>query len=233
MRYQQHIIVDLEMNPIDKKNKEARKTLYQETIEIGAVRLDNNYHIIDKFSALVKPEYSTVIKATITHITGITTTDVKNEAVFKDVFKQFLEWLDDCPTRIYSWGIADLQQFQNECFFKKIPFPKILKHWINFQAIYPRMLGLPSSCYQMALHNAVEQYGIIFEENKAHRALYDAEKTTELLIPFLSGDYQQYADYIRKTVAKSPSPLTNSLDEASGGKLAALLQRLQAEENEN
>ena len=37
-----HIVVDLEMNPI-RKNNPARKICSMETIEIGAVMLDDNY----------------------------------------------------------------------------------------------------------------------------------------------------------------------------------------------
>lgn len=37
--YEQHIIVDFEMNPISKENVEARNILYSEIIEIGAVKL--------------------------------------------------------------------------------------------------------------------------------------------------------------------------------------------------
>lgn len=36
----QGIMLDLEMNPVSKTHREARKRLGRETIEIGAVRID-------------------------------------------------------------------------------------------------------------------------------------------------------------------------------------------------
>ena len=46
--YDQHIILDFEMNPVSKKNKEARRGLSREIIEIGAVKLNSKYEVVDK-----------------------------------------------------------------------------------------------------------------------------------------------------------------------------------------
>ena len=55
-----HIVVDLEMNPI-RHNPEARRISKLETIEIGAVMLDDNYREVSSFRTYVKPEYNTGI----------------------------------------------------------------------------------------------------------------------------------------------------------------------------
>ena len=57
MRY---IIVDFEMNKLDKqyKYKEERKICYQEIIEIGAVMLNDRYQEISRFRTYVKPQYA-------------------------------------------------------------------------------------------------------------------------------------------------------------------------------
>lgn len=47
-----HIFVDFEMNPIAKKNKEAREIVRSEIIQIGAVKLDEDYVQVDKYCAL-------------------------------------------------------------------------------------------------------------------------------------------------------------------------------------
>lgn len=41
-----HIFIDFEMNPIEKKHKEARQICTHEIIEMGAVMLDKNYEEI-------------------------------------------------------------------------------------------------------------------------------------------------------------------------------------------
>ena len=52
-----HIVVDLEMNNIAAKT-EARKICRMETIEIGAVMLDDNLNEIASFRTYVKPEFN-------------------------------------------------------------------------------------------------------------------------------------------------------------------------------
>ena len=38
-----HVVVDLEMNPVDREFREVRKRLRDEVIEIGAVKLGEDY----------------------------------------------------------------------------------------------------------------------------------------------------------------------------------------------
>ena len=60
-----HIVVDLEMNPVAKEHREIRRKLNGEIIEIGAVRLNENFEQEDEFQCYVCPEYGMVKK----HIT--------------------------------------------------------------------------------------------------------------------------------------------------------------------
>ena len=57
------IVMDLEwnQNSVGKRDRDSNKPIF-EIIEIGAVKLDENYEIIDKFSQLIKPQiYHTCI----------------------------------------------------------------------------------------------------------------------------------------------------------------------------
>ena len=60
-----HIVVDFEMNNIQQKS-EARRICTMETIEIGAVMLDDNLQEISSFRTYVKPEYNDGIAKKIT-----------------------------------------------------------------------------------------------------------------------------------------------------------------------
>ena len=60
------IVLDLEWNQNSegKKDRNAEKPIF-EIIEIGAVKLNENYEIVDKFSQLIKPQiYHTMHKIT-------------------------------------------------------------------------------------------------------------------------------------------------------------------------
>ena len=52
-----HIVVDLEMNNVSRKSV-VGSICSMETIEIGAVMLDDNWQEISSLRTYVKPEYS-------------------------------------------------------------------------------------------------------------------------------------------------------------------------------
>lgn len=72
-----HIVVDLEMNNIRQKSV-ARRICTNETIEIGAVMLDDGLQEISSFRTYVKPEYNDGIVPKISRLTGITDAMVAN-----------------------------------------------------------------------------------------------------------------------------------------------------------
>ena len=111
-----HIFVDFEMNPIEKKYKEVRQICTHEIIEIGAVMLDENYEEIAAFKRYVKPEYSTEINKKCRELTGITTEMVQDAPGFEEALLEFVIWCMDQgePFEIYAWSENDLLQLTGE-----------------------------------------------------------------------------------------------------------------------
>lgn len=205
--YEQHIIIDFEMNPVSKKNREVRKELHKEIIEIGAVKLDKYNRIVDRFSCLVKPQYNDEIACFITKLTGIKTGSIKKAYEFEDAMKAFSEWIGEDKARIYSWSDADLYQLQTECAYKNINIPNNMKRWLDFQAIYPRVMQLDRK-KKMSLSDAAQWFGVEVDKRKAHRALYDAEITAELVIPVLTGEYKNQLEILRGSEERHDSGFT-------------------------
>ena len=81
-----HIVIDLEMNPVSKTFKDVRRYTTDEVIEIGAVKLDDSYNMIDEFQCYVKPQYGEITKH-ITKLTGITQETVADKPTFPDAFQ--------------------------------------------------------------------------------------------------------------------------------------------------
>ena len=65
-----YVIVDLEMNPVSDEYPNERKVSKLETIQIGAVLLDEKYQEIGSFVTLVKPEYNIRIQKRYEKLTG-------------------------------------------------------------------------------------------------------------------------------------------------------------------
>lgn len=89
-----HIVVDLEMNPVNKFFKKEREIFRTETIEIGAVVLDDNYKEIGSFMTYVKPRFNHEINHKITKLTGITYDLVENAPEFETAFHMFVDFCE-------------------------------------------------------------------------------------------------------------------------------------------
>lgn len=228
--YTQHIIVDLEMNPVDRNFRDAAKLLINETIEIGAVKVNEKFEIVDKFDCFVNPEYNSHIERRIVKLTGIKTCDVAKALSFKDALSAFESWVGyNYKTRVYSWSDSDLLQIQRECSFKNIDFPKNLKRWMDFQAVYQRLMKLSSGKRRVSLKDAAGAYSILMDKNRVHNGLYDAEVTAELVIPVLNGEFKRQLECMDKYSYRSEST-SDSIGDLCGGILADLLKEMNCSE---
>ena len=108
------IFVDLEMHPIARVFTKEFATLKTETIEIGAVMLDEHLREIASFKEYVHPDYSNKVYAKYQKLTGITTEMLADAECFRSVFDHFCKWCGDDYT-IYSWSDNDIWQLMKEC----------------------------------------------------------------------------------------------------------------------
>lgn len=224
-----HIVLDLEMNPVAVCDADASTGLKTETIEIGAVKISAaTNQIIDEFTCLVRPEYNHRIEPNITRLTGITTREVRSASSFASALTGFSDWVGRDRVRVYSWSPSDHLQLRSECKAKHIAFPDNLRNWIDFQAEYPKYWGRSRS-RSLSLKDAAQLIGTTVIPGRAHRALYDAQITAKLVLFALSGA-------CKRDIAATynyPSPMTYTIGDACGNKLAALLARyINTEERE-
>ena len=178
-----HIVVDLEMNAIRRKS-EARKIWNMETIEIGAVMLDDNLKEMAAFRTYVKPVFNDCIERKITRLTGITDDMVKNAPCFNEALKMFTNWClgtnDDVT--IYAWSESDYMQISKEMLLKNYQVSEnekdlLLNEWSDFQHEFDSHLGFQK---QVSLKMALDMAGVDFF-GREHDALDDARNTAELL----------------------------------------------------
>lgn len=186
--FDQHIILDLEMNPTEFTGG-RKKRLPNEIIEIGAVRLDAGFNVADTFSCFVEPEFSSCVSRDITILTGITSSDIHNAAAFEAALPLFEKWIGGGRTRIYSWSDNDLKQLRKECMYKRLAFPGNMKRWIDLQAVFPRMMDIGYRRRRMPLADAAGWGGVEIDSKSVHRALYDAQVTACLARLLLTGEY--------------------------------------------
>ena len=231
--YDQHIVLDFEMNPVAEENKDCRAHFYSEIIEIGAVKLNDRYEAADKFSCLVKPQLNDRIEQPIIRLTGITSADVGMSITFERALTAFSRWIGEGRTRIYSWGERDLADLKTECAVKNIAFPENMKRWMNFQPIYYRLMRADSRKRCISLERAAQWFGMTMDEDKAHRALYDAKVTARLVRSVLTGEYLKQVETLNKEL-NDRRELKVSMGDVCADAFAKLLEQLAADEtNEN
>ena len=173
-----YIVFDLEWNqsPIGQAGEHPRMPF--EIIEIGAVKLDENYSIVDEFSRLVKPKIYTKLHKIIKQMLSYDEKDLKHDGVpFKQACAEFLKWCGE-DSVFCTWGPSDLYYLQNNMDFyymPKLPFP--LKFY-NIQQIFADKYDPDGNIWK--LERAVEMLGLN-EEEPFHAAVNDARYTARVL----------------------------------------------------
>ena len=173
-----YIVFDLEWNqsPIGQAGEHPRMPF--EIIEIGAVKLDENYSVVDEFSRLVKPKIYTKLHKIIKQMLSYDEKDLKHDGVpFKQACAEFLKWCGE-DSVFCTWGPSDLYYLQNNMDFyymPKLPFP--LKFY-NIQQIFADKYDPDGNIWK--LERAVEMLGLN-EEEPFHAAVNDARYTAKVL----------------------------------------------------
>ena len=136
------IFIDLEMNTTDVRLVH-KKDLRNEIIEIGAVRMDDAFHPLDRFRIFVRPQYNGVIERKIYKLTGISNGAVSDAVYLPEALDALEVWCGSDGCEIYAWSNSDLTQLRKECGFKGIDSALLdeMVQWHDFQEDFRQMLG--------------------------------------------------------------------------------------------
>ena len=173
-----HVIMDLEMCKVPKANKSKDYRWKQETIQIGAVLLNDNYEIVDQFSTYVAPEYG-YVDSFINKLTGIASKDVIGAPKMAEAMKLFTDWIPAGDVEIVSWSNSDEYQIKHEMESKHISnarMEELLGNWNDCQVTFS---GLVESERRYSLQDALI-ISDIKAEGREHDGLADAYNTALL-----------------------------------------------------
>ena len=205
------IFIDLEMHPVARAYAEQFALLKRETIEIGAVMLDENLQEISSFKEYVHPDFSDKVYAKYQKLTGITAEMLADAGGFKSVFEHFCKWCGSDYT-IYSWSDSDIWQLMRECDFKGIEYNDdvryMFNHWKDFQAEFCSMLNMDKL---MSLADAVSIGGLDFAGHQ-HDGLADARNTADLYRQTSDAQSEEFQRLLRN-LEEASRPCTFSIRE--------------------
>ncbi len=216
------VVIDVEMCKVQIK---AYNYPYKnEIIQIGAVKMDEKYEILDSFSTYVKPRYGK-IDHFIDRMTGISERNLKGAPDIEDALLKMLQWISDDEAVFYSWSTTDYTQIRNEIRFKcrdDVNWDLLLdqENWIDYQERLGTRLGSQRS---LKLSDALELVEID-TKGRAHDGLDDAYNTACMIAKLEQNkDYKTLIERFRAN-EENQKPLTTSLGQ--------LLQGLSLEQDE-
>lgn len=177
-----YIVLDLEFNqPFSfktGKSYELNPECPFEIIQIGAVKLNNNFEFIEKFNYMIKPEFYKRIHPYVEKITGITEKDLENKCYFKEAFNAFLKFIGNEDSVLCTWGIDDIKSLYRNIVVHNINTELITNKYINVQSYATKYLNYEAG-KTIGLKNAVTELNIEIE-SKFHDALNDADYTAKI-----------------------------------------------------
>ena len=174
----QYIVLDLEWNqPISYHSpafKSVGAKLLFELIQIGAVKVDESFRVVDSFSQLIQPQHYIRLHPRISRITHITQDDLADAPDFNEAMAAFAEWCGEDYV-LLTWGCDDISVlYQNMTFFQcETELPK----FYDAQQLFGEMTG--STKERKGLKAAMEQLEIVPDEEAMpfHNAVNDAYYT--------------------------------------------------------
>ncbi len=203
------IFVDLEMHPVTGNFPKEKSIFRFETMEIGAVMLDEKDAEIDSFCEYVHLMFSESVQERYTELTGITTQMLQDADPFPVVLERFLAWCGTDYT-MYSWSKSDLAQIKGECRQKGIPsspeLTYLLRNWSDFQKEFSKLIGFH---HAVNLRDAVSLGGLDFD-GRAHDGLVDARNTANL---FRQTRDEKMFRKLKSLISEKEEPLTFTMGE--------------------
>lgn len=178
-----YIVLDLEWNQASSERRVVKKDFPFEIIEIGAVKLNENREIINRFSELICPQVHTQMNRITRDIIHIPDEELGNARYFQEVIKDFFLWCGEEEFRFCTWGSMDLTELQrNIRYFGTEPLMGM--RGPESPIIYYDIQKLFSICYEGKKNPRTLKYAVDFlkmdEEEEFHRAYNDAFYTARI-----------------------------------------------------
>ena len=173
-----YVVVDLEMCKVaPEKRKASGYGRGSETIQIGAVLLNEKYEIVDEFNIYVRPEYG-FMDTFIMNLTGINSKELRDAPSMKEALIKFIDWVPD-DAQVVSWSYTDRGQIKYEAAKKGIVHDRldtILETWIDSQEMFMEKIAVERK-YKLSEALIVSD---IDQQGKEHNGLTDAYNTAKL-----------------------------------------------------
>ncbi|MDR0929514.1 MAG: exonuclease domain-containing protein, partial [Oscillospiraceae bacterium] len=169
-----YVVVDLEWNQYPKwvRTPISREgvVMPHEIIQIGAVKVDGLFRVVDTFMAGVRLQGRRKLSKHVARVIQKTQEEIDQGDDFPVAYAHFSDWSADAE-RFITWGPDDLRVFQNNLnYYKMGELDPAM--WYDAQKIYAKQVRCDR--VQMSLKGAAEAIGFDDSAFMHHDALQDA-----------------------------------------------------------
>ena len=171
-----YIIFDLEATCWEKGMK------YQnETIEIGAVKINEEREIESEFQRFVKPIRFPILSNFCKDLTSINQEQINSADHFYKVVEEFKNWFDfeEEDYVLCSWGFYDKSQLINDCQISNLEDSWVLRH-ISLKHQFRDIKNLRRA---IGMTRALEMESIPLEGTH-HRGIDDARNISKIFLKY-------------------------------------------------
>lgn len=174
-----YIVFDLEWNQSNTGQEDETTKIPFEIIEIGAVKLNDAYVMINEFSQLVKPEVYHEMHQFTGRLIHLQMEELERGRPFKEVAGEFLEWCEPEEYMFCIWGNLDLTELQrNMKFYDMEDLSKGPIAFLDVQKLFS--IAFEDGKSRRSLEAAVDMMQME-KDIPFHRAFSDAYYTANLL----------------------------------------------------
>jgi len=172
-----YIVFDLEWNQSAHGKAASIADFPFEIIEIGAVKLDEQFRMISEFHRLIRPQVYTRMHYMISEVTHMDMEELQDHGeLFPSAARDFFAWCGEEPV-FCTWGSMDLTELQRNLAYFQVEHP--LPHPLFYYDIQ-KLYGLfYKDGAKLSLDSAVEEL-MLTEDRPFHRALDDAYYTSRV-----------------------------------------------------
>jgi len=177
-----YIVFDLEFNQGYNFAKGTKSLINPkcpfEIIQIGALKLNDHFETIGTLDVIVKPEIYTTLNPFVKELTGITMDELNTGKSFKEMYKDFSDFIKTDRSVLCVWGIADIKELIRNITFYELDSLPSPTEYIDIQSFTSSSLNCKKGI-NIGLGNAAKLLEIPIE-SQFHNAFNDAFYTTEV-----------------------------------------------------
>ena len=203
------IVLDLEWNQAMNSNASIFNHLpihlAGEIIQIGAVKLNDDFTPGEEYQSDVRPVYFRSLHYKVKKLTGFDKERLSHSDTFPEVFARFRDWCGE-GAQFITWGYDDRRIMEQNIIVHDLDWDWI-DDWINLQLIYN--IQTEGDKNQKSLATAMEHFSIE-QTRTAHDALGDAYNTALVCsrLDFAAG-LEQYDDAVSLLSTRLPPDKKN------------------------